>query len=266
MNKVLYHIILLFFVGILIAGCSQKQKPQPERQESREAKRLLQGIWMDEDSETAVFQMKGDTVYYADSTSMPAYFKVINDTLYIGSTGVYHIEKQTEHVLWFKSQSGETTKYVKSDDKDLDKLFEHSTPQILTLTEVLKRDTIVFYNGERYHVYIAINPTKYKVSHHTLNSDGLDVENVYYDNIINLSIYHGATQVFSHDFRKLLYEKKVPQQVLSQAILNNMEFDKADAQGLHFRASVCVPDDALCYMVGHTVSYKGQLTTQVLEY
>ncbi len=263
MNKVLYHIILAALV--LLTGCSQQQKPVSEREESREAKRLLQGVWMDEDTESAVFQMKGDSVYYADTTSMTAYFKVVDDTLFIGSTG-YYIEKQSEHVLWFKDNNGETSKLVKSDDETLDELFEQSQPQVLTLTEVVKRDTVVFCNGERYHLYIAVNPTKYKVTRQAVNEDGLTVENVYYDNIIHLSIFQGADQLFSRDFRKSMYEKKVPAQVLSQAILNNLEYEKTDDEGFHLRASVCIPDEASCYMVGHTVSFDGQLTTQLLEY
>ena len=125
---------------------------------------------------------------------------------------------------------------------------------------------MVYYNGKRYHLYVAINPTKYKVSRHVLNEDGLDVENVYYDNIIHLSIFQGDKQLFSRDFRKQLYEKRVPQQVLVQSILNNMEYDKVDGEGFHMRASVCVPDEASCYMVGHTISFTGQLTTKLLEY
>lgn len=264
MNKEIYYILCAFV--LLFAGCSRSQKPVGKPVEDREAKRLMQGVWMDADTESPVFQMKGDTVYYADSTSMPAYFKVIGDTLYIGTSLNYHIEKHTEHLLCITNSTGGTTKYVKSDDDSLDKVFEKSKPQVLTLTEVLKRDTVVFWNGDRYHLYIAINPTRYKVSRHTLNEDGLDVENVYYDNIIHLSIYKGGTQIFSRDFRKPLYEKKVPAHVLSQAILNNMEYDKTDAEGFHLRASVCIPDEAACYMVGHTVSFKGQLTTKVLEY
>ncbi|MBQ1880221.1 MAG: DUF4738 domain-containing protein, partial [Lachnospiraceae bacterium] len=34
---------------------------------------------------------------------------------------------------------------------------------------------VVNYEGKRYHLYIAVNPTKYKVVRHTLNDDGLDV-------------------------------------------------------------------------------------------
>lgn len=269
MNKVLYHIIYILCVCssmTLVTACSGKQNTEGERQENHEAKQMLQGVWVDEDTQTALFRMKGDSVYYADSTSMTAYFRVVDDTLFLGSSGRYPIKKQTEHVLWFIDSSGELTKCIKSDEANLDSVFENSKPQILTLTEVQKRDTVVFYNGERYHIYIAVNPTKYKVARHVMNEDGLDVENIYYDNIIHLSIYHGASRVFSRDFRKALYINKVPEQILSQSILNNLEFDKADDKGFHFRASVCIPDDGSCYMVGHTISPKGQLNTQVLEY
>jgi len=267
MYKVIFPVLLLTLFCAL-SGCTQQQKPFSERPENREVKQQLQGIWLNADTEIAVFRMKGDTVYYADSLSMPAYFKVVEDSLFIGKTGHYHIEKHTAHVLWFKSQFDETVKLVRDDDDEEDDSPEFTRPksQILTLTTVLKRDTVVFYDNTRYHIYIAINPTKYKVSHHTLNDDGLDVENVYYDNIIHLSIFKGTAQIFSRDFRKALYTKKVPDQVLQQAILNNMEFDKADDKGFHFRTSVCIPEEASCYMVGHTISYKGQLTTQLLEY
>ncbi len=250
----------------MLVSCSRQLKPYSERPEDRDAKQMLQGVWVDESTETAVFQMKGDTVYYADTTSMSAYFKVVEDSLYIGATGRYHIEKRTAHSLWFRESDGDVTKYVKSDDESLQKTFEETKPTVQMLTEVQKRDTVVFYNGDRYHLYIAINPTKYKVSRHTVNDDGLDVETVYYDNIIHLSIFKGSSELFSRDFRKTLYVKKVPDQVLQQAILNDMIFDKADAKGLHFQTSICVPGDASCYMVGHTVSYKGEMTTRLLEY
>lgn len=266
MYKLLYHLVALILLSALTFSCGQQPKAAEQREESREAKQLLQGVWMDADTETAVFQMKGDTVYYADSTSMPACFRVIGDTLYIGSSGRYFIEKQTEHVLWFKSMAGETSKYVKSENNELEQVFEQSQPQILELTDVLKRDTVVFYEGERYHLYIAVNPTKYKVSRQVVNDDGLTVENAYYDNIIHLSIFKGSARLFSRDFHKKAYQRLVPAQFFQQAILNNMEFNKVDASGFHLNASLCVPEEASCYLVDQVVSFKGQTSTQLLEY
>ena len=260
------HLIPIFIVLLVtLAGCGQKSNSTAEAVESKQAKQMLQGVWVDEDTEAAAFRMKGDSVYYTDSTSMPAYFRVVGDTLYIGSAAGYYIEKHTEHVLWFRSKNGELMKFVRSSEEPQDDEFTEQ-PQVLTLTEVLKRDTVVFWNSNRYHLYVAINPTKYKVVRHTTNEDGLDVENVYYDNIIHLSIFKGSQQLFSRDFRKQFYEKHVPAQFVGQSILNDMTFRKADANGFHLDLSLCTPGDASCYLIEHVVSYDGKLTTKLEEY
>lgn len=260
-NGLIITYVLTFAIFV---GCGQKTADQLP--ESQEAKQLLQGIWSDEETENLVFQMRGDSVYYPDSTSMPAYFRVYDDTLYIGSSARYHIEKHTEHLLWFKGGDGELVKLVKDDGEEEQETFEKNKAQILSLTDVLKKDTVVSYNGNRYHLYVAINPTKYKVVRHTLNEDGLDVENVYYDNIIHLSIFQGDHQLFSRDFRKQQYQQCVPAQFFDQAVLNNMEYSSADEKGLHFNVSLCTPGDASCYLIEHVVSLDGQLSTELIEY
>ncbi len=266
MNRL--RLTLLLFAVTALVGCSRQQKPVSEQKESLTAKQMLQGVWIDEDTEAAVFRMKGDSVFYADSTSMPAKFKVVGDTLYIGDAARYAIVKHTEHVLWFRNQSGETRKFVKNTgDGDESVATEfNDKPTVLTLTEVLKRDTVVFHANQRYHIYVAINPTKYKVARHTVNEDGLDVENVYYDNIIHLSIFNGTDQIFSRDFRKQFFERKVPAQFLTQAILNDMQYGHTDAQGFHLNTSLCMPDEASCYLVETIVGFDGKLTTKLLEY
>jgi len=249
-----------------LMGCGQRTG-EAGLPESKEAKQLLQGVWSDVDTEDIIFQMRGDSVYYPDSTSMPAYFRVYDDTLYIGSAARYHITKHTEHLLWFEGGDGELVKLEKDNaDVDTKKVFEHDKTQILSLTDVLKKDTVVSYDGKRYHLYVAVNPTKYKVSRHTINEDGLDVENVYYDNIIHLSIFNGATQIFSRDFRKQQYQQRVPAQFFEQAVLNNMEYSSVDEKGIHMNVSVCTPGDASCYLIEHVISFDGQLTTELLEY
>jgi len=209
--------------------------------------------------------MQGDSVYYPDSTSLTAYFKVVGDTLYMGTTG-YFIEKQSEHLLWFRNPSGEQMKLVKTEEEEQEEVFEEKHAQTLSVTEVVKRDTVVFYNGNRYHLYVAINPTKYKVQLPTVNEDGLDVENAYYDNIIHLSVFTGTTQLFSRDFRKQQYARRVPEHFLSQAVLSNMEYVRADHDGLHVNVSLCTPGNASCYLIEHIVSYQGVLSTKLLEY
>ena len=264
MNNRYRHIILgSFLLCAALMGCIQKGDNSSGGEESKEAKRLLQGIWSDEETENVVFQMKGDSVYYPDTISMPAYFKVVGDTLYISDTGAYYIEKHTEHVLWFKNKAGEMVKLVKNDDDIQEEDLEQVRPQVLTLTEVMKSDTVVFWEGKRYHLYITVNPTKYKVVRHTTNDEGLDVENIYYDNIINLAVFQGSSRVYSSDLRKQHYEKLVPKEFISQSILNNMEYQKTDAKGFHFNLSICTPGDASCYLVEHVVSFDGKVSTQL---
>ena len=263
MNKLLILITSVVLASMLL-NCGNNA-PQPE---SREAKALLQGTWMDNETEDVLFRMKGDTVYYSDSTSMPAYFKVVGDTLYIGNNAGYHIEKHTDHLLWFKNQNGELMKLSKVDEETLkDDVEEEPRAQtkVQTLTEVEKRDTVVFLDGQRYHCYIAINPTRYKVVYQTVNEDGLSVEEIFYDNIINVSIFKGANQVFKRDMHKKNYAKLVKGDFLEKAILNDMTFKKTDAEGFHFTASLCQPYGASRYLVDNIISKNGEIHFKLAE-
>ena len=263
MNKLLI-IITSVVLTCMLFGCGNNA-PQAE---SREAKAMLQGTWMDNETEDVLFRIKGDTVYYADSTSMPAYFKVVGDTLYIGKNASYYIEKHTDGLLWFKNQNGELMKLVKVNEETLkDDVEEEPQTQtrIQTLTEVVKRDTVVFKDGQRYHCYIAINPTRYKVIYQTVNEDGLNVEEVFYDNIVNISIFKGTNQVFKRDMYKKNYSGQVKSDFLEKAILNDMIFEKTDAEGFHFIASLCQPNGASCYLVDNIITEHGDIHFKLVE-
>ena len=253
--------ILLFAAAL--AGCNRQGSTPTE---SKEAKQMLQGIWMDAEGGDVSFRVKGDTIFYSDTTSMPAYFKIIGDSLVLGSGTSYGIVKQSPHVFWFKNQNGDIVKLQKSDDPVDELEFVHDKPQVLTYTQQVKKDSVVIYNGERYHWYIAINPTKYKVVNRTYNDDGLEVENVYYDNIMHISVFHGARQIFSSDFKKQMYSKLVPEDFLAEAVLGVMDFNHIDADGLHFDATLCIPDGASCYMIDTQIAFTGKLTMKLLEY
>lgn len=262
MNK-----LLIIVVSLVLIGSQWSCVDKTPQTESLRAKALLQGVWMDNETEDVLFSMKGDTVYYADSTSMPAYFKVVGDTLYIGKNAGYYIEKQTDHLIWFKNQNGELMKLIKVDQDELaeQEVIPQPEAKIQKLKEVLKRDTVVFNNGQRYHCYIAINPTHYKVLYQTVNDDGLSVDEVYYDNIINISIFKGSVQLFKRDMHKKDYAKHVDSDFLENAILNDMVFDKADAQGFHFVASLCLPNGASSYRVDNIISDKGNIQLKLEE-
>ena len=254
---------ILLSVAALI-GCGGQGGGSSE--ESKEAKQMLQGIWVDSETGDVSFQVKGDTIFYSDTTSMPAYFKVVGDSLILGSGTSYGIVKQSPQLFWFSNQNGDLVKLERSTDPVDELEFEHDQPQVLTYTQQVKKDSVVTYNGERYHWYIAINPTKYKVTHRTFNDDGLEVENVYYDNIMHISVFKGAQQIYSSDFRKQQYAQKVPQDFLEDAILGNMEFSHIDAAGLHFNATLCIPDGASCYLVESLIDYHGKMAMKLVEY
>ena len=259
--KKLFTISLLM---VVLVACHQNNSSVVS--EDKEAKAMLQGVWVDEESGDVSFRVSGDTIYYADATSMPAYFRIYKDSLYLGSGTSYGIVKQTEHLFWFNNQNGDLLKLRKSDGSEDEVVQESTAPSILTYSHQVKIDSVVSYNGNRYHWYIAINPTKYKVAKRTYNEDGLEVENVYYDNIMHVSVFLGARKVYSSDFRKQQYKGIVPDAFLDEAILANMEFSHIDNEGLHFNATLCVPDGATCYMVESTISYTGVASMKLVEY
>ncbi len=247
---------------VVLVACNQNNSSSLP--DDKEAKEMLQGVWVDEESGDVSFRVSGDTLYFADTTSMPTYFRIYKDSLYLASGTAYSIVKHTEHLFWFNNQNGDLLKLQKSDDDDAD--IEATAPSVLTYTHQVKIDSVAAYNGNRYHWYIAINPTKYKVTKRTFNEDGLEVENVYYDNIMHISVFQGARQIYSSDFRKQQYQGLVPAAFLEDAILANMAFSHIDAAGLHFNATLCIPDGATCYMVESTISYTGVLSMQLVEY
>lgn len=265
----LKYILCLVVSVFLSVGCKQQSAGQvEERAESKQAKQLLQGVWMDQESEMVVFKMQGDTVYFSDSTSVPAYFRVINDTLFIGDNDIkYPIVKQMPHVLWFKNAGGDVVKLVKSTDPEDANVFKRKRHgKVLTSRQITKTDTVVMYDNNRYHCYVAVNPSKYKVTKNSYNDDGLQVENVYYDNIIHLSIFQGSARVYSQDFRKQMFKKYVPKGVLEQSVLGNLEYDKVGADGFRFLATIGIPDDASCYQAEVVVSLNGKMSIKQMNY
>ena len=259
--------IIALLICLLLAGCKQlgSDGSVDEASEDLEAKAMLQGIWVERETEEVSFRAVGDTIFFPDSTSQPSYFRIVGDSFCLGDNR-YAIIKQTEYQFSFQNQSGEEIRLEKSRDDEDSLAFVGSQPEILSLTEVLKIDSVVTYGGERYHWYVAVNPTKYKVTKTTYNADGVGVENVYYDNIIHVSLFCGSNRLFSQDIKKQMYADKVPLQFLEQAVLGNMTYDHIDARGVHFNANLCIPDGASCYLVETLIGFDGQMNMKLLEY
>ena len=262
--KQAFNILLLACFLLGVAACGQKsEKKQPEIKEDTAAKKLLQGIWLDGDDEDDVaFRVKGDTIYYPDSTSRPVYFYIVGDTLVMkgANTSKYPIVNQAEHIFQFKVQNGDIVKLVKTDDLSYLQQFSHEQPVTLNQNKLVKRDTVVNAGNEKLHLYVQVNPTTFKVYKSSYNDDGVEVDNVYHDNIVNVNIYQGSRKIFGRDFRKEDFKGQVPHEFLKQSILSDIVFRKVDADGVHYKVVLAMPDSSMSYQVEIIISLEGKMT------
>lgn len=259
---------LAFVWGSCTPGAGRQGGGSAEPPEDLDAKRALQGIWIDRETETVTFRAKGDSIFYPDTANVPVRFFIRRDTLFMVGAGTtaYPIDKQGRHFFSFHSVTGDIVELVRSENPADTLYFTHREPATLTYNEVVKKDTVVYHAGERYHCYVYVNPSRLKVHKTSYTDGGIAVENVYYDNVIHICVYKGRTCLFSRDYNKKSFTGLVPAEFLNQAILSNMVFEQADAAGCHFNATVCIPDDASCYMVGICVDYDGDVGMELLEY
>ena len=93
---------------IVLAACGNG-KEQNTVEEDSTAKALLQGVWIDDETELPLMRIEGDTIYYADPQNIPVSFKIIRDTIYVygSNTVTYKIDRQTEYSFWFHSLADE---------------------------------------------------------------------------------------------------------------------------------------------------------------
>lgn len=267
MKHIRQHIAIVAAVvlGLAAASCGKKPAAPEAPEEDRNAKQQLQGIWVNDEEEDVAFKAQGDTIFYPDSTSQPVYFQVFGDTLVLhGANDVkYPIVKLTHHLFIFRNQNGDEVKLMLSENPDDASLFTAERPEALNQNQLIKRDTIVSHGSEKYHCYVQINPTTYKVIKASYNDEGVEVDNVYYDNIINLHIYHGAQKLFSSDFRKQAFAGKVPKEFLRQSILSDLKLKAVDEAGIHYVASLVIPDSMSSFEVEIIIHYDGRMSTTV---
>ena len=259
--------LLLFISSILIltaTSCKDGAKGYvaQEEQENMEAKKMLQGIWIDDEDGEVTMKVKGDTIIYSDTTMAAVAFKIVNDSLVVkGYTeSRYAIKKQSANIFQFLNHNGDVVKLIKSTDPNDAYVFEHRKPIApLNQNQLIKRDTVVFVGDHKYHIYVQVNPSKYKVIATSYNNDGIQVDNVYYDNIINVCVYDGGNRLFSRDVHKQDLKAYVPADFLTHSVLSDVTLDKVTADGIEFLASVCSPDSPLYYAVRMKILKSGQL-------
>ncbi|MCD8260075.1 MAG: DUF4738 domain-containing protein [Bacteroides sp.] len=256
----------LSLIALVLLICSCTGKPageSPSQQESTAAKELLQGVWLDEFTDSPVLRIAGDTIYYNNSQNIPVYFQVIKDSLYMhggNRTVRYKIDRHTEHVLWFHSLPDHVIKLYKSENAEDTLAFVRQRVEVIRpVSEVMKKDTVVTYDGVRYRAYAYINPSSMKVVRSRQSEDGLSYENVYYDNVIHICVYQGAKSLFAKDITKEMFEEVIAGDVLQRSILADMEFNGVNRSGYHYQAMVCIPESPVCNLVNLDISFDGEL-------
>ena len=76
-------ILTIAVVAGILNSCQQKENKVVETAEDTDAKSMLQGVWIDSDTQEVNFKAKGDTIYYADSLYQPSYFNIFLYSLII---------------------------------------------------------------------------------------------------------------------------------------------------------------------------------------
>ena len=118
MYKDIAKTLFVLLLAAMAGSCGNRHDKPAQPTEDLTAKKNLQGIWLDEDGEDVAFRVKGDSVYFPDSTSVPTYFRIEDNSFVLigGKTTKYTIVKQTPNVFVFRNQSGERVKLYKTND------------------------------------------------------------------------------------------------------------------------------------------------------
>ncbi|MCD8292674.1 MAG: DUF4738 domain-containing protein [Prevotellaceae bacterium] len=247
---------------LLTAACGTK-KEQPAAVEDFEAEALLQGIWMDEETDMAYMRVQGDSLYYADAQTSPMAFKIVGDSIYIYGNTVtaYKIDRQLEYSFWFHSLLDEVVKLYKSEDPEDSLAFagNRRVEPIQMVTEVVQKDSVVFYNGTRYRGYVYINPSQMKVFRTSYVGNGISVDHVYYDNVIHICVYEGKERLYSQDITKKMFADVFAPELLEQMVLADMNFTGVDSRGYHYQATLGIPESSVCNLVNLVAGFDSHL-------
>ena len=249
-------------VMVMTAGCTGN-KTASDKEEDLEAKKNMQGTWINDLEDNIVFSVKNDTIYFNDSLSKPAYFHIHKDTLYLDYHKVikYPIKKLTASSLIFINDAGDEVELIKSNTAATDIKPSTGVEQTsLNQGVVVKDDSVMTFDGKRIHAYKKVNPTTHKVYQQTKNNEGLNIESIYFDNIVYIAVYDGGRKVFGHNIAKGDFKGLVPDSYLEQAILSDIEINSFDDKGVHFEAILSVPNSSTNYKIKILITLQGKKT------
>lgn len=249
---------------LLLSSCLGNRKSResglPEADDGQRIE-MLQGIWLDDDTEMPVMKVRGDSIWLSRS-GVPFCFVLSVDTLLPRDTdhNALYIKSLGSQNFSFYTQSGDTIRLHKAGDAEVwDAGFAETLRQP---TEVLKKDSVLTHGGKRYRGYVFINPSTKKVLVHEVTDEGLTVDNVYYDNVIHVCVYQGNQKLYSRDIVKEMFAGVVPESFLRVAILSDMDFIAVDASGYTYMADICsVPSSGMSsYRVAVHIDKEGNLS------
>ena len=226
----------------------------------------LQGVWLDDDTEIPVMKVKNDTVILSVRTESSYRFAVSADTLFVRDADhtVYFIKQLTDQNFCFFTSLGDTVRLHKAEDESV---WVTSSPSVLQPTEVLKKDSVIMYEGKRYRGYAYINPSTRKVVVPEVSGEGLIVDNVYYDNVIHICVFQGKEKICSKDITRDMFSEVVPANFLNHSILSDMSFVGVGADCYFYRAVICSASShgASCYYVKIGINREGALSFRLYQ-
>ncbi len=256
---------LLFFFSIaliLITACHNNTSSLEEQ--DLQAKELLQGIWVDEENATPMLLVRGDSIFYPDSSSMPVKFWIVKDSLYLQGKHLnsYKIDKQSAHFFAFQNQNGDVLAASKSNDKSLKKAFAYHVFAMNTF-ETQNADTTANTDQGYYRSLIHIETTTDKVIKSSYNDEGIEVDNLYLDNVASLVIKSGDTPVYVHDFRKAEFATFIPKPFIEDCILSKFYFTHTDKRALYYEAVIGMPEAYTTYVIEVRITPNGTITKRL---
>ena len=259
---------ILIVLIVSLASCGNRQGGEASAKEDLTAKQLLQGIWVDDETEMPLMRIEGDTMYYTNPQSAPVSFKVVRDTIYVYSNEpvAYKIDRQTEYSFWFHLPADEVIRLHKSENEEDSLAFINREVEVISTTpEVIKKDSVVTYKDTRYRGYVYINPSRMKVFKTSYSENGIGVDNVYYDNVIHICVYEGKKMLYGQDITKKMFADIFPAEVLDQTILADMDFMGVDGKGYHYQATLGIPESSVYNLVNMVIGFDNKMNIKKAE-
>lgn len=263
----------LYLMGCLAAlcfSCSGKGNDAAnggQTADSTQSVSMLQGVWLDNDTEMPVMKVRGDTIALANRAASAFRFVVSGDTLFAQDTEhtIYYIRQLTEQDFSFYTTFGDTVRLHKAEDEAA--WMVDATQAMLQPTEVLKKDSVLTYDGKRYRGYVYVNPSTRKVLVPEVTGEGLVIDNVYYDNVIHVCVYQGKRKMCSRDITRDQFAGVIPDSFLRNAILSDMDFVGVGAGGYFYRAIICSASShgTSSYYVKVCLNDEGVLNIQLIQ-